>query len=95
MISIVVSLVTGAIGGLLAGYLVKKISLGEISNALCGIVGGGIGGSVLTAFGFSAGPSGTLTLPAVIGSVASGLVGGGLVLLAVGLIMQLIRKTSS
>ena len=94
MIPLIVSLVTGAVGGLLAGYFIKNISLGEVPNALCGIVGGGVGGAILTALGFAAGPSGALTVPAVIGSVASGLVGGALVLFVVGLVLTAMKKTA-
>ena len=42
MISLIVGLVTGAAGGLLAGHFIKKISLGNLYNGICGILGGGI-----------------------------------------------------
>ncbi len=94
MISLIVGLVTGAAGGLLAGHFIKKISLGNLYNGICGILGGGIGGSVLGLVGVGAGPSGALSVPAVVGSVASGLVGGTLVLFVVGMVLSMFRKTA-
>ena len=94
MISLIVSLVTGAVGGLLSGHFIKKISLGNLCNGICGIFGGGIGGAVLGLVGIGAGPSGELTVPAVVGSVASGLVGGTLVLFVAGMVLSMRRKTA-
>ena len=94
MIPFIVSLVTGAAGGLLAGYLIKRISLGDIPNAICGIVGGGLGGTVLGVLGVTAGPSGSLGAAAVLGSILSGLVGGGIVLAVVGFVLSATRKAT-
>ena len=94
MIALIVSLVTGAVGGLLAGHFIKNISLGNLYNGICGILGGGVGGAILGMVGIGAGPSGALTVPAVVGSVASGLVGGTVVLFVVGLVFSMVRKTA-
>ena len=47
--SLLVELVSGAVGGNVAGAAMKEKSLGAIGNSLAGIVGGGIGGTILQA----------------------------------------------
>ena len=47
--SLIVQLVSGAVGGNAAGALFKNISLGTLGNSIAGIVGGGIGGQILQA----------------------------------------------
>ena len=41
IVSLVVQLVSGAIGGNLAGSLLKNLSLGALGNSLAGAIGGG------------------------------------------------------
>jgi uncharacterized membrane protein YeaQ/YmgE (transglycosylase-associated protein family) len=41
---IIISLISGGVGGNIAGALMKKFNLGPIGNSIAGIVGGGIGG---------------------------------------------------
>ena len=55
-----------------------------------GILGGGIGGSILGSLGLAAG--GGTDLAGIIGSVASGAVGGGVLMVIVGLIKQVLPK---
>lgn len=49
-----VSLLLGAGGGNLAGYLLKGKSLGTLWNSIVGILGGGIGAFVLGLLGVGA-----------------------------------------
>ncbi|MBN9246681.1 MAG: hypothetical protein J0I81_04390 [Hyphomicrobium sp.] len=44
---LIIQLISGALGGNVAGALLKKQSLGTFGNAIAGIVGGGIGGQLL------------------------------------------------
>ena len=46
---IIIQLISGAIGGNAAGAALKNQSLGTIGNSIAGIVGGGIGGQLLSA----------------------------------------------
>ena len=54
IISLIISLVSGAIGGNVAGAAMKDKSLGVPGNSLSGILGGGIGGVILQLLGMGA-----------------------------------------
>ena len=56
-----------------------------MGNSIAGILGGGVGGMLLQALGASVGGGG-LDAGALIGSIASGGVGGSIVMVIVGLI---------
>ena len=49
--SLIVSLISGAAGGNVAGALLKDKSLGTVGNSLAGILGGGAGAGILQALG--------------------------------------------
>ena len=92
MIPILISLVSGAIGGNVAGKLFKGIDLGTLWNSVAGILGGGLGGQLLGMLGIDAGPSGSLDLMEILGSVASGGVGGGALLAIVSVVKKALFK---
>ena len=50
-ISLIISLVSGLIGGNLAGSGLGEKSLGTVGNSISGIVGGGLGSFILKALG--------------------------------------------
>jgi uncharacterized membrane protein YeaQ/YmgE (transglycosylase-associated protein family) len=91
IVSLIVSLVSGAVGGNLAGVAMKDKSLGTVGNSLAGILGGGIGGVILQMLGF-AGHSGTLDLAAIIQNIAGGGVGGGILMAIVAVIKSAMAK---
>ena len=84
-LNLIISLMSGAIGGNVAGAALKDQSLGTAGNSIAGILGGGVGGMLLQALGASVGGGG-LDAGALIGSIASGGVGGSIVMVIVGLI---------
>src|SRR4051794_33709523 len=45
--SLILELVSGAVGGNVAGAAMKEKSLGAVGNSLAGLVGGGLGGTIL------------------------------------------------
>jgi len=47
LVPLIIQLISGAVGGNIAGALLKKFDLGPIGNSIAGIVGGGIGGHLL------------------------------------------------
>lgn len=91
--SLLISLVSGAVGGNVAGAAMKDKSLGTAGNSLAGIFGGGIGGAILQMLGVlkSAGGEG-LDLTSIVGNVASGGVGGGIVLAIISFIKSAMAK---
>ena len=48
-VSLIVSLVSGAVGGNAAGAVMKDKSLGTVGNSIAGVLGGGLGGAILDA----------------------------------------------
>ena len=92
MTSLIISLLTGAFGGNVAGALFKNLNMGTLWNSVVGILGGGLGGSLLGLLGIAAGPSGSLDPTALIGSVASGTVGGGVLMAIIGFIRRATAK---
>jgi hypothetical protein len=92
IVTLIIQLVAGAVGGNVAGAAVKQYSLGTVGNSIAGVVGGGIGGQILTAIVPSLGAAaagGSLDIGAIIGQVVGGGVGGGVLMVIVGIIKQM------
>lgn len=94
---LIVQLVTGAVGGNVAGKLLKNLSLGTIGNTIAGLLGGGIGGQILGLLGLGAGAAdaasgGGMDMSSILGSVASGGIGGGLIMAIVGAVKNAMSK---
>ena len=85
IISLIVTLISGAIGGNLAAAVLKDQSLGTMGNSVAGILGGGIGAAILQALGASAGTGG-LDIGSLIANIVSGGVGGSILMAIIGLI---------
>jgi len=93
IVTLLVQLISGAVGGNIAGGLLKKFSLGTLGNSIVGILGGGLGGALLHALGVGAG-SGGIDVGSVIGSIAGGGMGGGVLLAIVGAIRSAMGKSA-
>jgi uncharacterized membrane protein YeaQ/YmgE (transglycosylase-associated protein family) len=93
IVTLLVQLISGAVGGNIAGSLMKKFSLGTVGNSIVGILGGGLGGLVLHSLGVGTG-SGGVDVGSVIGSIAGGGVGGGVLLTIVGAIRSAMGKSA-
>ena len=94
-ISLLVSLISGAAGGNIAGALLKNLSLGTLWNSVAGIVGGGLGGKILAAIApvlAAKAGAGGLDLGAIIGQVAGGGIGGGVLMAIIGLLRSMMAK---
>ena len=88
MLATIISLASGAAGGNIAGSLFKNLSLGTAGNSIAGILGGGLGAGVLGMMGMGgvAEPGGGVDIGSIVGSLASGGVGGGIVMAVIGAI---------
>ena len=93
---LIISLLSGAVGGNIAGALLKKFSMGTLWNSVVGILGGGLGGTIFSMLGLggvaAAGASSSLDVTSILGSIAGGGVGGGVVLAIIGFIKKAMNK---
>jgi uncharacterized membrane protein YeaQ/YmgE (transglycosylase-associated protein family) len=83
---ILLSLLSGGVGGNIAGALLKQYSLGPIGNTILGLLGGGAGWKILNLI--VGGPGAGMGLD-IVGSV----LGGGLLMAVVGLIKNAVAPS--
>jgi len=93
LVTLLISLISGAVGGNIAGAAMKDKSLGALGNSIAGIVGGGLGSVILRALGMWAQSGGSLDAGAIVGTIASGGVGGAILLVIVSLIKSAMART--
>ena len=90
LIATAISLASGALGGNVAGALMKKFSMGTLGNSIVGILGGGLGGTLLNMIGVDAGTAAdaasNMDVSSILGAVASGGAGGGVLMAVIGMI---------
>ena len=92
-LGLIIQLISGAVGGNVAGSLMKNASLGPVLNSVVGILGGGLGGQLLSMLGVGgAEAAGSMDIASIITQVAGGGVGGGVLLAIVGLINNAMAK---
>jgi uncharacterized membrane protein YeaQ/YmgE (transglycosylase-associated protein family) len=84
ILSLIINLISGAIGGNIAGAALKDQSLGTMGNSIAGILGGGIGATILQALGATG--AGGLDVGSLITSILGGGVGGAILMAIIGLI---------
>jgi uncharacterized membrane protein YeaQ/YmgE (transglycosylase-associated protein family) len=84
--SLLIEAVSGAVGGNVAGAAMKENSLGTVGNSIAGLVGGGLGGTILQAVMGTAATGGSLDLQSILTNVAGGGVGGAILMAIIGII---------
>ena len=92
LLPLIIQLISGAVGGNVAGAALKQYDLGTLGNSIAGILGGGIGGQLIALLLpalAGAAQGGGLDAGAIAGQVAGGGVGGAVLLVIVGLIKQM------
>ena len=96
IVSFIIQLIAGAVGGNAAGGLLKNINLGPLGNTIAGAAGGGIGGSILSglipALGSAASAGGGFDIGVLAGQLAGGGITGAVVTAVVGLIKNALIK---
>jgi uncharacterized membrane protein YeaQ/YmgE (transglycosylase-associated protein family) len=86
IISLIIQAISGAVGGNVAGAAMKENSLGTLGNSIAGIVGGGLGGTILQMVMGTAAAGGGLDLQSILANVAGGGLGGAILMAIVGII---------
>lgn len=91
IISLVIQIISGVVGGNAAGM--NKQGMGPLLNSILGGVGGVVLGQILSHFTgdpalAEAGASGTLDLAAIISSIVGGGAGGAILTFVIGLIKK-------
>lgn len=81
MINLLVQLLSGAVGGNVAGGLSRTGGMGAPGNTLAGAVGGGIGGQILSALlslaAARSSSTGALDIPGFVSQLLAGGLSGG------------------
>ncbi|MGE3313952.1 MAG: hypothetical protein AB7O26_02470 [Planctomycetaceae bacterium] len=95
IVGLIISLVSGAVGGNVAGAAMKDKSLGTAGNSIAGILGGGIGGFLLQMLGLAPAAAGSLDLTQILSNVAGGGVGGAVLLAIVSIIKNNMSKSGA
>ncbi|MBT8300736.1 MAG: hypothetical protein KJO63_05350 [Maribacter sp.] len=88
---LLIQLVSGALGGNVAGKLLKNRSLGTLGNSIVGILGGALGGQLLGIMGIDV-SAGGMDMAGILGSVAGGGVGGGVLMAIIGVVKKALAK---
>lgn len=91
METLVIQLISGAAGGNLAGKAMPQFDLGLLWNSVAGVIGGGLGAQIIGAV-IPGMFSGGLSVNGIISSIASGGVGGAVLLALVGVIKGMTNK---
>ncbi len=91
ILPLIIQLASGALGGNLAGKLMKNMSMGTLWNSVLGILGGGLGGQILGSLGMAA-ETGSMDLAGIVSSIAGGGVGGGALMAIIGLVKNAMAK---
>ena len=91
IVALLIQIISGAVGGNVAGGLGKEISLGPVGNSIAGAIGGVGVGQILAllvpALGTAA-AGGGMDIGSIVGQLAGGGVGGAVLTAIVGLIKQ-------
>jgi uncharacterized membrane protein YeaQ/YmgE (transglycosylase-associated protein family) len=92
LVPLLIQLVSGAVGGNIAGSLMKNSSLGTLWNSVAGIVGGGLGGQLLGLVGANIAGGGNMDIGSIVGNIAGGGVGGGVLMAIIGAVKKSMAK---
>jgi hypothetical protein len=96
--SLIIQLISGAVGGNVAGSVLSKFNLGPVGNSVAGILGGGLGGQLISMLTGGAAPGATAAgfdLSSILANVGGGGIGGAILMIVVGLIKVKMSKAPS
>jgi uncharacterized membrane protein YeaQ/YmgE (transglycosylase-associated protein family) len=87
LVQLIINVISGGVGGNIAGAILKKYSLGPLGNTIVGLIGGGLGGQLLSAIGGQPG--------GMVGDIAGSAAGGGALMAIIGLIKNAMSKAQT
>lgn len=93
VVGLVTNLISGAVGGNIAGFSLKDKSLGVIGNTIAGLIGGVAGDYILKAVGIlSSLGLADMSIGSIGAQVGTGLISGGVLTAVIGLIKGAMNK---
>ena len=92
IVGLIIQLICGAVGGNVAGALLKNFSLGTAGNSIAGIIGGGLGGQVLAALLGGGGANASAAVGSMLGNIAGGGLGGAVLMIIIGIIRAMMSN---
>jgi uncharacterized membrane protein YeaQ/YmgE (transglycosylase-associated protein family) len=105
ILNLIISLVSGAVGGNLGGLTVSDKNLGVLGNTIIGLIGGGAGDYIFKALGLFAAtgaagatgaPTGSeLDLASILANIGVSGVSGGALTAVIALIKDAVQKKST
>jgi len=97
IVNLIISLISGGVGGNIAGAALKDKSFGVLGNTVAGLIGGGLGDFILQAMGVleRSAAGGQLSLESILANVGTSGVSGAALLAIVSLIKNSMNKTTT
>lgn len=99
IVNLIISLVSGVVGGNVAGAAMPEKNLGALGNTIAGLIGGGAGSFILKALGIVAaasaapeGGAGALDLSSILANIGISGVSGGVLTAIIALIKDAVQK---
>ena len=95
ILPLITVLISGAIGGILTGRLMPKVSMGRVINLIAGVVGGGLGGYLFDMIGMSGTGvpgAGAADMKNFLTTFVAGILSGGAMMLTIGYIIEMMNK---
>lgn len=87
MTDLIINLISGAVGGNLAGFAMKDKSLGTIGNTIAGLLGGAGGSQIL-------GMIAPALLEGIAGKIGGSGIGGAILMIIISVVKNMLAKRS-
>ncbi len=92
IVNLIISLLSGVVGGNLAGAAMKDNSLGTAGNTVIGLLGGGLGSYILQALNILSHTGGSLDITSIIANIGSGGISGAILLVIASFLKNALSK---
>lgn len=95
IINLIIGLISGIVGGNIAGASMKEKTLGPLWNSILGLLGGGAGSTILQMLGlFNEPGSAGIDIQSILSNIGSGGVGGAILMIIIAFIKNAMQKSS-